>query len=141
MSITTVNAATTTGSASASIGPGDATVKLYIHEAFAAQWHKSETSNFPFAVPDLSWPTYLNTWTPGSTLSDFEAGSGEMGLGGKGISDGIIAAIVVCTVVGVAILVGIVIWVRRANRRTVSSRTAAQQGTQLTEKGGKTGPK
>ncbi len=99
---------------------------IYIHEAVVVQWRKHETKDFPFSVPNMASPTFVHTWTPGSTLQDYDGGSGSSN--SSGLGGGMIALIVVCTIVGFIVFIGLLCCARHAIEPKEGSRNRAPPG-------------
>ncbi|TQV94878.1 hypothetical protein IF1G_06889 [Cordyceps javanica] len=119
-------------------GPGNGTLDdatetmmtLFLHQPIVAQWHKSETKALPISLPNLPSGAILYTWTPGSTAEPLNGGSDS---NNKQLSEGILAAISVCSIFGFFMLIGI-LWCVKRRIEGQPGRRPSRQGTELAER-------
>ncbi|KAK3191215.1 hypothetical protein K4F52_002805 [Lecanicillium sp. MT-2017a] len=100
---------------------------VYIHEAVVVQWKKGDRDDFPFSVPNMASPTFVHTWIPGSELQDYDGGAGSSH--GVGFGGGMIAIIVVCTIVGLIVFLGLLCCAKRALEPSKDARNRAPPGS------------
>lgn len=81
------------------------------HRVFVAQWHESETKALPFSFPSLPPGSYLPPWTPG-TEAKIHGDHGTPSSDDGGLYMGIFVLIIVCSVVGLIVLIWL-LWCAR----------------------------
>ena len=119
---------------SGQFGARGVTKFVYVHEALQIQWRHQQTKDFPYSVPHIPYPTHLDSWTPGTDLTDYTVygePQGESYLGGNDKS--LIAMLVLCPILGLCVLFCCCFCVKRAFEPTVTyRRPARRQGIELT---------